>query len=205
MLKGDNMSDKAVRKIEVKAAKKVRKFSMPIYMNVILLALGIALLIWADKVTSLISIIIGATFIVLAAYNLIAYLRVENRDMKETPKLITAIALGIAGGFLIIQNGFIKEVISIIVGVFLLIEGIFRLQDTLEAKAGNPNYKNALILSVIGIACGALCIFGKIIVPDLILQVFGVMLIIFAFVDMTSGVMNYKATKTVKAKIIDEQ
>ena len=32
-----------------------------------------------------------------------------------------------------------------------------------------------------------------------------VMLIIFAFVDMTSGVMNYKATKTVKAKIIDEQ
>ena len=87
MLKGDNMSDKAVRKIEVKAAKKVRKFSMPIYMNIILLALGIALLIWADKVTSLISIIIGATFIVLAAYNLIAYLRVENRDMKEMPRM----------------------------------------------------------------------------------------------------------------------
>ncbi|MBR5669714.1 DUF308 domain-containing protein, partial [Candidatus Saccharibacteria bacterium] len=66
-------------KIEVKDAKKVRKFSMPIYMNVVLLALGIALVIWADKVTSLISIIIGATFLALAAYNLIAYLRVENR------------------------------------------------------------------------------------------------------------------------------
>lgn len=199
------MSDNAVRKIEVKNAKKVRKFSMPIYMNVILLALGIALLIWADKVTSLISIVIGATFIVLAAYNLIAYLRVENRDMKEMPKLITAIALGIAGAFLIIQNSFIKEVISLIVGVFLLIEGIFRLQDTLEAKHANPNYKSALILSIVGIACGALCIFGKIIIPDLILQVFGVMLIIFAFTDMSSGIMNYKATKTVKAKIIDEQ
>ena len=201
------MSDKAVRKIEVKNAKKVRKFSMPISFNVILLALGIALLIWADKVTSLISIIIGAVFIVLAAYNLIAYLRVENRDFKEAPKLVTAIALFIAGAFLIIQRDFIKEVISIVVGIFLLVESIFRLQDALESKSINPNYKNALILSIIGVACGALCIFGKIIIPDLLLQIFGVALIIFAFVDMSGGIMVSKAVKAknVKSTVIDEQ
>lgn len=193
-------------KIEVKDAKKVRKFSMPIYMNIVLLALGIALVIWADKVTSLISIIIGATFLALAAYNLVAYLRVENRDVKEVPKLITALALGIAGAFLIIQNGFIKEVISIIVGIFLLVESIFRLQDALESKKINPNYKNALILSVIGIALGMLCILGKIIIPDLLLQVFGIILIVFSIVDMTGGAMVNQATKkVVKAKVIEEQ
>lgn len=192
-------------KIEVKDAKKVRKFSMPIYMNVVLLALGIALVIWADKVTSLISIIIGATFLALAAYNLIAYLRVENRDAKEFPKLVTAIALGIAGGFLIIQNGLIKEVISIIVGIFLLVESIFRLQDALESKKSNPNYKNPLILSVVGIALGMLCIFGKVIIPDLMLQVFGIILIIFSIVDMTGGAMVSQATKKVKAKVIEEE
>ena len=192
-------------KIEVKDAKKVRKFSMPIYMNIVLLALGIALVIWADKVTSLISIIIGATFLVLAAYNLIAYLRVENRDMKEMPKLISAIALGIAGGFLIIQNGLIKEVISIVVGIFLLIESIFRLQDALESKKTNPNYKNPLILSIVGIVLGMLCIFGKIIIPDLMLQVFGIILIIFSVVDMTGGAMVTQATKKVKATIIEEK
>ena len=192
-------------KIEVKDAKKVRKFSMPIYMNVVLLALGIALVIWADKVTSLISIIIGATFLVLAAYNLIAYLRVENRDMKEMPKLVSAIALGIAGGFLIIQNGLIKEVISIVVGIFLLIESIFRLQDALESKKSNPNYKNPLILSIVGIVLGMLCIFGKIIIPDLMLQVFGIILIIFSIVDMTGGAMVTQATKKVKATVIEEK
>ncbi len=192
-------------KIEVKDAKKVRKFSMPIYMNVVLLALGIALVIWADKVTSLISIIIGATFLVLAAYNLIAYLRVENRDMKEIPKLVSAIALGIAGGFLIIQNGLIKEVISIVVGIFLLIESIFRLQDALESKKSNPNYKNPLILSIIGIVLGMLCIFGKIIIPDLMLQVFGIILIVFSIVDMTGGAMVTQATKKVKATVIEEK
>ena len=192
-------------KIEVKDAKKVRKFSMPIYMNVVLLALGIALVIWADKVTSLISIIIGATFLVLAAYNLIAYLRVENRDMKEMPKLVSAIALGIAGGFLIIQNGLIKEVISIVVGIFLLIESIFRLQDALESKKSNPNYKNPLILSIVGIVLGMLCVFGKIIIPDLMLQVFGIILIVFSIVDMTGGAMVTQATKKVKATVIEEK
>ena len=194
-----------MHKIEVKDAKKVRKFSMPIYMNIVLLALGIALVIWADKVTSLISIIIGATILALAAYNLIAYLRVENRDVKEVPKLITAIALGIAGGFLIVQNGLIKEVISIVVGIFLLVESIFRMQDALESKKTNPNYKNPLILSAIGIALGMLCIFGKIIIPDLILQVFGIILIVFSIVDMTGGAMVSQATKKVKATVVEEK
>jgi uncharacterized membrane protein HdeD (DUF308 family) len=202
------MTEKAIHKIEVKEARKVRNFSMPPLMNIILLALGICLLIWADQVTSFISIAIGVTFAVYAFYNFIAWARVENRTASDTPKLITAIALGIAGGFLIIQNGFIKEVISIIVGVFLLIESIFRMQDAINSKKFNPNYKNALTLAVIGVVCGALCVFGKLIIPNLMIQILGVLLIIFAFVDMTGGIMVGKsaktAAKTVNAKIIEE-
>ncbi len=199
------MSTKAVKKIEVKEARKVRKFTMPVGINLILLALGICLLIWADKVIWLISVIIGTTFLVCAAYSLIAYLRVQNRSASDYTKLVSAIALAIAGGFLIVQNGFIKEVISIFIGVFLLVESIFRTQDALASQKYNPNYKNSLILSIIGIVCGALCIFGKIVVPDLIVQVLGVMLIIFAFVDTTGSVMVAKSAKKVHAEVVDEQ
>ena len=93
--------------------------------------------------------------------------------------------------------------------ILLLIESIFRLQDALNSKKFNPNYKNALILAIIGVVCGALCIFGKIIVPDLVVQVIGVLLIIFAVSDMTGGIMikqSYKSSaKTVDAKIVDEK
>ena len=198
-----------MKKIEVKGARKVKTFSMPISINVILLALGICLLIWADKVTSFISIAIGILFLVYAAYNFIAWYRVENRNMSDNAKLITAIALGVAGAFLIIEKDFLKELISIVLGIFLLIESIFRLQDALNSKKFNPNYKNALILAIIGVVCGALCIFGKIIVPDLVVQVLGVLLIIFAVSDMTGGIMvkqSYKSSaKTVDAKIVDEK
>lgn len=202
------MSTNSIRKIEVKEARKVRNFSMPPLINIILLALGICLVIWADKVTSLISIAIGITFIVCAAYNFIAWYRVENRRISDNTKLLSAIALAIAGTFLIVQNGFIKEIISIFVGVFLLIESIFRLQDALNSKKYNPNYQNSIILALVGIVCGALCVFGKIIVPDLMMQALGVLLIIFAFVDMTGGIMVSKsaksAAKTVDAKIIEQ-
>ena len=198
-----------MKKIEVKGARKVKTFSMPISINVILLALGICLLIWADKVTSLMSIAIGALFLVYAVYNFIAWYRVENRNMGDNAKLITAIALGVSGAFLIIEKDFLKELISIVLGIFLLIESIFRLQDALNSKKFNPNYKNALILAIIGVVCGALCIFGKIIVPDLVVQVIGVLLIIFAVSDMTGGIMikqSYKSSaKTVDAKIVDEK
>ena len=198
-----------MKKIEVKGARKVKTFSMPVSINVILLALGICLLIWADKVTSLISIAIGALFLVYAAYNFIAWYRVENRNMGDNAKLITAIALGVSGAFLIIEKDFLKELISIVLGIFLLVESIFRLQDALNSKKFNPNYKNALILAIIGVVCGALCIFGKIIVPDLVVQVIGVLLIIFAVSDMTGGIMikqSYKSSaKTVDAKIVDEK
>ena len=198
-----------MKKIEVKGARKVKTFSMPVSINVILLALGICLLIWADKVTSLISIAIGALFLVYAAYNFIAWYRVENRNMGDNAKLITAIALGVSGAFLIIEKDFLKELISIVLGIFLLIESIFRLQDALNSKKFNPNYKNALILAIIGVVCGALCIFGRIIVPDLVVQVIGVLLIIFAVSDMTGGIMikqSYKSSaKTVDAKIVDEE
>ena len=107
-----------MKKIEVKGARKVKTFSMPVSINVILLALGICLLIWADKVTSLISIAIGALFLVYAAYNFIAWYRVENRNMGDNAKLITAIALGVSGAFLIIEKDFLKELISIVLGIF---------------------------------------------------------------------------------------
>lgn len=198
-----------MKKIEVKGARKVKTFSMPVSINIILLALGICLVIWADKVTSLISVALGVLFLVYAAYNFIAWYRVENRNVADNAKLITAIALAVAGGFLIIEKDFLKELISIILGIFLLIESIFRLQDALNSKKYNPNYKNSLILAIIGVVCGALCVFGKIIIPDLMVQILGVLLIIFAVSDTTGGIMTKKSfktsAKTVEAEIVDEK
>lgn len=153
-------------------------------IDVILLALGITLLIWADKVVNGISIAIGSLFVLYAAYNFIAYFRSEKK-MADITKLIAGIAMVIAGVFLITQTSFIKEIISFVVGIFIIFESMVRLQDSFKLnKINKEAAKMPLILSAISLTCGVLCIFGKILIPDIFLQILGVMLIVFSFADI---------------------
>ena len=153
-------------------------------IDVILLALGITLLIWADKVVNGISIAIGSLFVLYAAYNFIAYFRSEKK-MADITKLIAGIAMVIAGVFLITQTNFIKEIISFVVGIFIIFESMVRLQDSFKLnKINKEAAKMPLILSAISLTCGVLCIFGKILIPDIFLQILGVMLIVFSFADI---------------------
>lgn len=153
-------------------------------IDVIMLVLGITLLIWADKVVNGISIVIGSIFILYATYNFIAYFRSDKKS-ADIAKLIAGIAMVIAGGFLIMQTNFIKEIISFIVGIFIIFESMVKLQDSLKLRKINKEAaKMPLILSAVSLACGVLCIFGKILIPDIFLQILGVMLIIFSFADI---------------------
>ena len=153
-------------------------------IDVIMLVLGITLLIWADKVVNGISIVIGSIFILYATYNFIAYFRSDKKS-ADIAKLIAGIAMIIAGGFLIMQTNFIKEIISFIVGIFIIFESMVKLQDSLKLRKINKEAaKTPLILSAVSLACGVLCIFGKILIPDIFLQILGVMLIIFSFADI---------------------
>lgn len=167
--------------------------------DLIIIALGVCLIAWAGQFTSIISIIIGILFGLYGLYDILAYLRAKesNRDIS---RVIAGIALLAGGAFLILQNGFIKDFISVFVGICIIVESLSKLQDTMALKsAGFKDYKRPLIFSIIGIVCGVLCVVGKIIVPNLFLQILGVMMIIFSVSNIvTANILgkNDTATKT---------
>ncbi len=189
-------------KIEVKNESKInKKVFAPILVDVIMLAIGICLLLWADRVISIISMAIGALFILYSVYNFISYARASQKTAADTAKIITGVALLVAGFFMITQAGFIVELISFIVGIFIIIESMIRLQDAILIRKVNPNYKTPLALSIIGLCCGVLCIVGKIMVPNVIMQLLGALLIIFAFVDIFGvSIVNRKIASPNKAE-----
>ena len=162
-----------------------KKFLAPIVLDAILLALGLFLLIWADQVVNAISYIIGGIFLLYALYNFIAFARAEKKTGGDYTRLIAAIGMVIAGGFLIFKTGFIKEIISFIVGIFVILNSMFRLQDALKLRKTNKEAaKMPLIFACISLVCGVLCILGKLLIPDIFIQILGVMLIIFSFADI---------------------
>ncbi len=184
----------------VKARKKAadkRHFSdffAPIIVDFIILVLGTCLIIWADKVTNAISIGIGALFILYALYNFIDYYRAKPGE-KHLMNLITGLAMIIAGIFLCTNTGFIKEAISFVVGAFIVIISLVRLQDSLNLRKAGGKYQVALYSSLIGILAGTLLILGKIFVTDLMMQVIGVCFVIFAISNMTGHISLARAKK----------
>ncbi len=180
--------------------KKINLFGA-ISINIVLLALGLCLVVWADKVTSIISIVLGVILFIIATYYVIDYIKDSKREDKdgEISKIISAIFLGLIGAFLIYNNGFIKEFISIIVGAGLVLFGLSGISSAVEfKKIDHSAYTKGLVFGAISTIAGALCILGCLIVPDLMLQILGVMMIIFSFSQ--TGTVTLERDQVKKSK-----
>ena len=196
LIEAEIVKDNDGKKARKKAADK-RHFSdffAPIIVDFIILILGTCLIIWADKVTNAISIGIGALFILYALYNFIDYYRAKPGE-KHLMRVITGIAMVIAGVFLCTNTGFIKEAISFVVGAFIVIISLVRLQDALNLRKAGGKYQIPLYSALIGILAGTLLILGKIFVTDLMMQVIGVCFVIFAISNMTGHISLARAKK----------
>ena len=175
------------KKIEVKS-KKSTPLYVTLLIDVVMFVIGVCMCIWADKVVDTIVKAIGAVCVVYAVFNFIQYMRTENRTAKDTPLLITAIALAIAGVFLIIQSGLVNGIVTIIIGALITLISIFHLQDALNMKGKSSKYNYALISSIVGLVCGVCCMFGLVLAQSIPVILLGIALIIFSAADIFGAI-----------------
>ncbi len=189
----DNDGKEARKKVEKR--RHFNEFILPLLINVALLALGVCLLIWADKVTSAISISIGIIFTIYSLYDFIDYIRTP-KDLQKFSTIITGIALIIAGVFLMIQTDFIKDSISFIVGTFIVIISLIRLQDAVKLRTLGAMSHMSIILPLISLVAGIFCIVGKIIIADVFIQILGAMLVVFAVSNIANNITLNRLKKS---------
>lgn len=182
-------SESKTIKIEVRSKKKIPAY-VTILADIALLVLGICMTIWHGTVIDIISKVIGVIFIVYALYFLIAYVRAEEKQNKDLPMLISAIALTIVGVFFFTQSGLISQFVSFVVGALITLISIFHLQDVLATKTINKNYKVSLVFALISLFAGIACIFGKVLIPNLFVIIMGVTLIVFSTADIASYIAS---------------
>ena len=152
-----------------------RKLSESI-VSICMAIFGVCLVAWADNVTNIISILLGIVVIVYGVTKIINYLH----DKDNITDLIFGILVLVIGGVLVFRASFLKELVSFIVGIYILISSASTFVYVMK---NNKENKNSIILSIIGIVIGLLCILGKFLIPDIMLQLIGVLMVIY-------GVMN---------------
>ena len=155
-----------------------------IIMAILVILFGLFLVIWADEVTNAMSIVIGILIILYGIRKIYEYFTFK----VDTGNIIIGIISIVFGLFLTINLSFIKELISFIIGIYILLISINSLITILKLNSA-AKYNKSIILTVIGIIIGFLCIIGKFIIPDLFLRFTGIMIIGFGIINILNTIM----------------
>ena len=173
-----------------------------IFISLIMFILGLFLVIWSSKVTDIISIIVGIVLVCVGLYSSITTFKKEERAFTDYFIAGYGVISIVAGTILIINPVFIQQIISFVIGIYVVAIAISKLQESLALKTiGSNKYVTPLIFAIIELICGVLCIFGKFLVGDLIIEFIGVMLMIYAVMDIANSI-TVETTKSKKDKLI---
>lgn len=161
-----------------------------ILFNLVVLVVGICLILWADKVTNVVSIALGCLICLYGIISIVSYFKVKDKVFNDTVHFVFGIFVLVLGFVLIFRVNFLKELISFIVGIYITLASIIKLYDYMVTKKKTEKkLTSSLVLSLVGLLVGILCIVGKFLLPDIILVFIGYMLVVYSLVDTANMII----------------
>ena len=151
-----------------------------IFFSIIIAIVALLLIFFSEKMLNLITTILGISLVLYAIYNLF----VEIKKTKKSLISITGgVVIAIIGVLLLIHPSFINEFISLVIGIYILLNNISKLLDKNNKKTSSK------ILAFVGIIIGILCIVGKFLVPSFILELSGIFLLLGSIITIVETIL----------------
>lgn len=131
-----------------------------ILASVIFIILGIMLIFDPINTGRRLVFLFGGALIAYGAFRLVSYFAKTKGEKNVSIDVIIGTVLCIGGLAVIILSGKIGDILSIILGAFLIIDGMLKIQTAINAKrSGIDSWFMVLIFSLICIAIGCVLIF----------------------------------------------
>lgn len=178
---------------------KMKKSTIPsIIISIILFVIGLLLLLKSDTVIKTVSIALGILIIIAGIVMLIKYFKSEVKTISSSFNFGYGVISIIAGAVLILNPTVVASLLPFVIGIFVVTSSIMRLQNAIELKAtGTDKWVTPMILAIINLMCGILCIFGPFIVANIIIKFIGVILMVYALIDIIDAIAIGQATTSV--------
>ena len=168
----------------------IKKDKSSIITSIIFLILGILLYLKDKEVVTFITYIIGIIFAIFGSIKLYNYYKFK--DTVSNINLTLGILSIIIGIIIMFCNSIIEQAIRIVIGGFIIANGINKLIVSINSKDYNKNWITLLIISILIIIGGLYTILQS----NLILQTIGVVLIIYSSIDIISY-LSYPKNKNI--------
>lgn len=176
-----------------------------ILASLLFLLLGIALLIWPHTSNLILCYIVAGVLTAYGLFNILAYFGKERGSLIG---LIVGVICAAFGVYALVQPTGISDIISIILGVAILVDGVISLRRDFELRTmGFPQWWAPFALDMLILVLGAIVIFNPGLFAELLLQIIGVILIYESVSDLWTIHRLAKLARSVvvEGEVIDVQ
>ena len=169
-----------------------------ILASLLFLFLGIALLIWPHTSNLILCYIVAAVLTAYGLFNIVAYFGKERGSLIG---LIVGVICAAFGVYALVQPTRISDIISIILGVAVLVDGTMSLRRDFELRErGFVRWWLPFGLDVLILILGAIVIFNPGLFAELLLQIVGVILIYESVSDLWT---IHRLAKLARAAVVE--
>lgn len=168
--------------------------------SVLLCIVGILLICRPALSTQVLCTVLGIISIVYGAEKIIGYFSKDPYHLAFQFDLALGIFVGLIGVVLLFHPGEVMSLIAVIIGLFMLVEGVFKIQTSIDAKRFGLSAWWLILLGALALLVLGLClIFDPF--ASLTLMVFvGISLLIDGIQNLFNAFYTIRELKTERAK-----
>ena len=170
-----------------------------LFSSIGLAILGILLFLESELTIVTISYVIGAVLVAVGVIAFINYINDMNKNTKNELNIVYGIGMAILGIIVISNPKGVASIIPFILGIIIVLNSAAKLEYSLELKKDNNKlWVSTMILSIVALLCGILLIFNPFEGATFITKIVGVILFIYAIIDIFSTLRLRKTIKSVQ-------
>ena len=162
--------------------------------SIVLLVLGILLLLVPGGIVTTIIRLFGVIILVIGITSVLSEIKIK----KQSTDFVNGILIGILGLVFISSPHTIASIIPFILGVWIAIKSVFKLQFSYSLKRTSSDYVKPLVINIIELILGLVLVFNPFKGAEALIRIIGGFMVVYGLLD----ILNYSCTKPKKVKVI---
>ena len=170
--------------------------------SITLLIISLFLFFETEATIITISYIIGSILIAIGTITIIKYINNLKSGIRNELDIVYGVGMGILGIIVISNPKGLASIIPFVLGIIMIITSATKLQISLDImKKNEGKMTTSTILLLITCICGVVLIFNPFSGAKILAKIIGIIILIYALLDIVS---TFKIQKIIKKRNIKE-
>lgn len=166
--------------------------------SIVFIIVGILLMMKPAEIITAISTIVGIGIIIAGIFAFLRYIRNGGSENSFRFDLVYGVICVVAGTLLIVNPQAVASILPLVLGVWMIINSVVKIQYALNIKQyDDSKYMPIMILAVITLGFGILFVFNPFRGMEIITQILGAFITLYAVLDIINAWILKKDVKIV--------